>query len=117
MSRLVQIGKYLKKEEELAIKDSKIISANNGFELTLTFPSCIIDRVHMCEDTTKSQRVERFSLWAKGKKIYSGTVIGFSKIAIFEPLYTDKITLVIDQCRKEPYIEKFTAVKRGAYRL
>lgn len=76
-----------------------------------------MDRIRLSEDTTKSQRVERFSILADGKKLFKGTIIGFSKIAVFEPIVTDNLTIKIEECRKEPYIEKAEVVATGAYRV
>ena len=86
-------------------------------EIRLTFPKQSVDRIRISEDTTKSQRVECFSIYSNKKKIYDGTIIGFSKIAIFEPLVTDNLMIKITECRKEPYIEKTEVVATGAYRV
>ena len=115
--RLKEMGKWIKKEDELVVKDVKSETVNNGFEIKLTFPAQSIDRIRLAEDTTKSQRVERFSIHSSGKKIFEGTIIGFSKIAVFEPIVTDNLTIKITECRKEPYINKTEVVATGAYRV
>lgn len=114
--RLREMGKWIKKEEELTITDAVRADSENGFEISLSFPKQAVDRVLLSEDTTKSQRIEAFSVFADGQKIFSGTIIGFSRTAIFEPVVTDKLVIKIEKCRKEPYIEKALPVAAGAYR-
>ena len=115
--RLRRMGKWLKKEDELLISDVKTEKSEDGFEINLKFPKQSVDRVRLSEDTTKSQRVERFSIYADGKKLFGGTIIGFSKIAIFDPTVTDNLTIKIEECRKEPYINKAEVIATGAYRV
>lgn len=115
--RLRQMGKWIKKEDELLISDVKTEKSEDGFEINLKFPKQSVDRVRLSEDTTKSQRVERFSIYADGKKLFGGTIIGFSKIAVFEPTVTDNLTIKIEECRKEPYINKAEVIATGAYRV
>lgn len=117
VKRLRQMGKWLKKEDELLISDVKTEKSEDGFEINLKFPKQSVDRVRLSEDTTKSQRVERFSIYADGKKLFGGTIIGFSKIAVFEPTVTDNLTIKIEECRKEPYINKAEVIATGAYRV
>lgn len=115
--RLRQMGKWLKREDELLISDVKTEKSEDGFEINLKFPKQSVDRVRLSEDTTKSQRVERFSIYADGKKLFGGTIIGFSKIAVFEPTVTDNLTIKIEECRKEPYVNKAEVIATGAYRV
>ncbi|MGN0569711.1 MAG: alpha-L-fucosidase [Candidatus Fimenecus sp.] len=117
VKRLRQMGKWLKKEDELLISDVKTEKSEDGFEIKLKFPKQSVDRVRLAEDTTKSQRVEKFSIYADGKKLFSGTIIGFSRIAVFEPTVTDHLTIKIEECRKEPYINKAEVIATGAYRV
>lgn len=117
VKRLQEMGFWLKKEEELMISNCETELSDGGFTVTVKFPRQSVDRIHLAEDTTKSQRVERFSIYAEGKKVFSGTVIGFSRIAVFEPVETDTLTVKIEQCRKEPYINKVLPVATGAYRV
>ncbi|MCM1543879.1 MAG: alpha-L-fucosidase [Ruminococcus sp.] len=117
VKRLKQIGEWLKKEDECVIDSSYTVSQDKT-EFDITFEKQSVDRIRFSEDTTKSQRIEKFSIYANGDCVYSGTVVGFSKIAVFEkPVVTDKLRLVIEQCRKEPYIEKIEVCKTGAYRV
>lgn len=115
--RLKEMGKWLKKEESLVIKNAERTDSDGGFQISLKFPKQSVDRVNLSEDTTKSQRVEKFSIYANSKKVFSGTIIGFSKIAVFEPVVTDELTIKIEECRKEPYIKTAQPVATGAYRL
>lgn len=117
VKRLKEMGFWLKKEEELMISNCETELSDGGFTVTVNFPRQSVDRIHLAEDTTKSQRVEKFSIYAEGKKVFSGTVIGFSRIAVFEPVETDTLTIKIEQCRKEPYINKALPVATGAYRV
>lgn len=116
VKRLQEMGSWLQKEDQLVVDGVKKTTSNNGFTMDLTFPKQSVDRLRLAEDTTKSQRVERYCIYCGSQKIYEGTIIGFSKIAIFEPIVTDHLTLQITQCRKEPYIEKVQVVATGAYR-
>lgn len=116
VARLKKMGEWLKKE------DGSVIAAafrqTSDFEYTVTFEEQSVDRIRLSEDTTKSQRVEEFSVFANGKCVYKGTVIGFSKIAIFaESVQTSAITVKIDKCREKPHLKKFEVCKTGAYRI
>lgn len=117
VKRLKEMGKWLKKEEALAIKDAVRTDSKDGFEISMKFSKQKVDRINLSEDTTKSQRVEKFSVFANGKKVFSGTIIGFSKIALFEPVVTDELIIKIEECRKEPHIKTAQPVAYGAYRL
>lgn len=116
-ARLREMGQWLRKEESLILDNVKVQANESGHEIKLTFPKCSVDRIRISEDTTKSQRVEAFSVYAGEEKIYDGTIIGFSKTAIFEPVETDNLTVKITQCRKEPYIKSVEVAATGAYRL
>lgn len=117
VKRLREMGRWIRKEDELLINDVKIQKSDDGYEIRLSFPRQSVDRIRLKEDTTKSQRVEIFSIYAGKKKIFSGTIIGFSKIAVFKPIITDNLTVKIEECRKEPYIEKVEVIATGAYRV
>lgn len=117
VKRLREMGKWIRKENELLIREAKTEKSDNGYTIKLTFPRQSVDRIRLSEDTTKSQRVEKFSIYADDKKIFNGTIIGFSKIAIFEPIITDNLTVKIEECRKEPYIQQAEVIATGAYRV
>lgn len=114
--RLREMGKWLRREEECVLESSCVFSAD-GREAEITFPKQSVDRLRLAEDTTKSQRVEKFSVYAGKKCVFRGTIIGFSRIAIFDrPVVTDKLRFVIEECRNEPYMQKIEVCKTGAYR-
>lgn len=117
VKRLREMGYWINKEEELVIGNAETEILNNGFTVNVTFPFQSVDRIRLEEDTEKSQRVEKFSVYANGKRIFEGTIIGFSRIAVFEPVETQCLTVKIEECRKEPYIKKAEPVATGAYRL
>lgn len=114
--RLREMGKWLRREEECVLESSCVFSAD-GREAEITFPKQSVDRLRLAEDTTKSQRVEKFSVYAGEECVFRGTIIGFSRIAIFDrPVVTDKLRFVIEECRNEPYMQKIEVCKTGAYR-
>ena len=117
IKRLNEIGKMLKKEDDCVI-ESEINAFDDYLRYEITFAKQSVDRLRLSEDTTKSQRVESFEIYAKDKCVFKGTVIGFSKIAIFdEPVITDSLTLIIKESRNRPYINKAEVCKTGAYRI
>lgn len=114
--RLREMGKWIQKEDACVL-ESRRTDAKDGFEICLDFEKQSVDRVRLAEDTTKSQRVERFEIYAGDVCVFHGTIIGFSRIAIFEtPVVTDHLRIVISECRKNPYIAKAEVCKTGAYR-
>lgn len=114
--RLREMGKWLRREEECVLESSCVFSAD-GREAEITFPKQSVGRLRLAEDTTKSQRVEKFSVYAGEECVFRGTIIGFSRIAIFDrPVVTDKLRFVIEECRNEPYMQKIEVCKTGAYR-
>lgn len=114
--RLREMGKWLRREEECVLESSCVFSAD-GREAEITFPKQSVDRLRLAEDTTKSQRVEKFSVYAGEECVFRGTIIGFSRIAIFDrPVVTDKLRFVIEECRNEPYMQKIEVCKTGSYR-
>lgn len=114
--RLREMGKWLRREEKCVLESSCVFSAD-GREAEITFPKQSVDRLRLAEDTTKSQRVEKFSVYAGEECVFRGTIIGFSRIAIFDrPVVTDKLRFVIEECRNEPYMQKIEVCKTGAYR-
>lgn len=114
--RLRQMGKWLQKEDACVLPSAAAYE-NAGRTIHVRFDKCVVDRVRLGEDTTHSQRVERFSIYSGGQKLYSGTIIGFSKIAIFDPVETDELEIVIEESRFEPYVDKIEVCKKGAYRF
>lgn len=115
--RLREMGAWLKKEENCLLESEKTVS-DGGREITLRFPRQSVDRVYLAEDTTKSQRVERFEIYDGANHcVFQGTIIGFSRIAIFDaPVTTETLRVVITESRNEPYLETAEVYKTGAYR-
>lgn len=60
------------KEDELVIIEYQRTDKNGGFETELKFPKQSVDRIRMSEDTTKSQRIEKYSIYAGSKKCLKG---------------------------------------------
>ncbi|MGN1443159.1 MAG: alpha-L-fucosidase [Acutalibacteraceae bacterium] len=81
----------------------------DGNIITLTINKSDVKTVVLSEDITKSQRVERFTILCDGKPAFSGRTIGYKKICNFDkPIKSCReVKLIIEQSRKEPYIEKF----------
>ncbi len=114
--RLKEMGAWLKKEDDCVIESSYTVS-DDKMAVNISFEKQSVDRIRFSEDTIKSQRIEKFSIYAGNECVYNGTVVGFSKIAIFnKPVETDTLKLVIEECRKEPYIKQIEVCKTGAYR-
>lgn len=92
------IGFYMPKDEQK--------------EYVITFDldgSHKINRMRIVENTAFSQRVEKYSIYAfvkgKRKKVFEGTTIGYNRIAVFKPVTTDKVQLVLEEVRRKPCIE------------
>ncbi len=114
---LCEMGKWLKKEDECVIDSVYTVSDDKNI-YNFKFNRQSVDRMRLSEDTAKSQRVEKFRIYANDLCVYEGTIIGFSKIAIFKkPVVTDNLKLVIEKSRKEVYIDKAEVCKTGAYRF
>lgn len=117
IKRLYEMGEWLKKEDDCVIK-SEYAVCDSSAKYEITFKKQSVDRLRLSEDTTKSQRVEEFEIYSGDECVYRGTVIGFSKIAIFSrPITTDALTLIIKSSRNTPYINKIEVCKTGAYRF
>lgn len=117
VKRLRQMGDWLRKEDACVIESTYTV-LDDKMTIDISFEEQSVDRIRFSEDTTKSQRIESFKIFADEECVYSGTVVGFSKIAIFnKPVVTSSLKLVIEKSRKEPYIEKIEVCKTGAYRI
>lgn len=121
--RLRQMGDEIRKQEARKLNStmSEIRQTARGYEFDLSFEKTRVDRVIMEENTDFSQRIESFDIYAldgeKETKLYSGTVVGFGKIAIFKPVETSKLRVVITECRFEPHMRFAHVCKEGAYRV
>ena len=85
-----------------------------SYTITLNFAApALIDKAALKEQCDFSQRVEAFEIYALTdsgeKKVYSGTVIGFRKLALFEKISANGIKVKITSCRSVPYIQNITA--------
>ncbi len=121
-NRIKEMGDWLAKESSLkldCIHISPPQETARGYEIDIAFDTCNIDRMRFEEDTTKSQRVESFDIYTikngQEQHLYSGTIMGFGKIAIFKAITTDNIKVVITKCRLEPYIKVCEIYKTGGY--
>jgi alpha-L-fucosidase len=56
----------------------------------------------LAENIRVGQRIERFEIYAGDKKVYEGQTVGYKKIARFEPVKTDRLTINILESRTEP---------------
>ena len=86
----------------------------DSYTITLNFAApALIDKAALKEQCDFSQRVEAFEIYALTdsgeKKVYSGTVIGFRKLALFEKISANGIKVKITSCRSVPYIQNITA--------
>lgn len=67
-----------------------------------------IDKLVMREDLRFSQRIEAFAVEArcagKWRRIYTGTTVGYQKIALFPAVDADAVRVTITACRREPYL-------------
>ena len=61
-----------------------------------------ISKVVLMENIRVGQRIERFEIICNGEKIYSGETVGYKKIALFDKIKTDKLTINILESRTEP---------------
>ena len=52
--------------------------------------------------TPSIKRIEAFRILAGEKELYSGTVVGYKKIAGFEPVVTKTVTIEITDSRIAP---------------
>lgn len=110
IKRLMQFKAKLDKQFADEIEDIKIERDGNDF--ILSFPKAKVKTVVICEDIKYSQRIENFTLSAKGKTIYEGTTVGFKKICnIKKNVETDQIRLTLDKCRGDAYMHRIRLYK------
>ena len=71
--------------------------------ITVSFPQeTEVRRVVLKENIRCSQRIEAFRILAGEKEIYAGTVVGYKKIAGFDPVVTKELTIEITDSRIAP---------------
>jgi alpha-L-fucosidase len=94
---------------------SPILKSDGRYALEFNFDTCCIMLAQIREDTNFSQRIEEFSLTTKldtgTHLLYSGETIGFNRLAYFKPITTNNLTLNINKCRLEPFLELFKIYK------
>jgi len=80
-----------------------------------------INRVKIIENVAYSQRIESFQIFAyvngARKKVYDGTTVGYGRIALFKPVKTQKLEIVLSKVRKKPYIEFIGVYEDNGYVL
>ena len=71
--------------------------------ITVSFPrETEVRRVVMKENIRLSQRIESFRILAAGNEIYTGTVVGYKKIAVLDPVAVKDLTIEITDARVAP---------------
>lgn len=103
VKRLMQFRARLDRQFANEVEGVKISQDGNSFRIT--FPESEVKTVVICEDVTRSQRIEKFRLTANGEAVYSGTTVGFKKICnLKKTVKCSEIVLYTDKCRNEPYL-------------
>ena len=131
VARLHEIGEYLRTNyaEDLALRAritaapaypehpcEAVLKQDDAFYMPLQKEDCHIElqlpelqrigRVVLQENIRMSQRVERFVIEARTAdgwvEVYDGTVIGYKKIAVLEPVMTDAVRIRILDSRMQP---------------
>lgn len=97
-------------------------NVSESYEINITLDGKkTINRVKLVENVAFSQRVEKFTIFAnvgnKFKQIYSGTTIGFGRIAFFKNVTTDKIKIVFESVRNKPYLEFIGVYETNNFQL
>ena len=50
--------------------------------------------------------------------LYEGSTVGYNRIAVLnKTIFTDNLSIVIDQCRFKPYIEHISVYESDGYNL
>lgn len=94
---------------------------DSGYTLALTFDKPHnIDKLKLIENTSFSQRVESFTIYAQiggaDKVVYRGTTIGYMRIALFKKaVLANGVKIVIESCRSKPYIEHISVYETDGY--
>ena len=71
--------------------------------ISISFPEVTeVKRIVLKENILCSQRIEAFRILADGRPVYEGTVAGYKKIAVFEPVRVKKLTIEILDARVAP---------------
>lgn len=101
VKRLKQFGERIKQDF------SKPILAAVGHTepdvYRLKFSKQAVRTIVLQEDIAQSQRVEEFSIYAGGKRVYHGKTIGYKQICRLDrPCETDRLDVKIERCRSTP---------------
>jgi len=107
VTRLKELGDKISADLANVIT-SKTEQNGESYTATLNAKSTV-KIIILQEDIRKSQRVEKFNVYANNgntkKKIATGEVIGHKRIIrIATPVVADSITIEIVECRKESYL-------------
>ncbi len=109
--RLAEVGDCIRTmfETNLIDRALSVEKRNDDTEIEICWKENVsIGAVVLMEDITKSQRVESFYIEAftdgAFRKIYENTVIGYKRIAIIDGLVTNKLRVVISDCRQKPFL-------------
>ncbi len=102
----------------LTTDGEEVIPGSAGFMLqnneigAKLIPTAKFRTLFIEEDIKYSQRVEEFEIFADGKSIYKGTVIGSGKIVRFpKGIEADEICIIITQSRGNPVIKSIKLYK------
>lgn len=98
--------------EKQFANEVKIKTAQTGtYEYKATFDMQEVSTVVLGEDLSKSQRVEKFEIYADGNKVFEATTIGFKKFCFFKSVTCSSLTIKVKECRLEPHISKIRVFK------
>lgn len=111
VNRLAQFGEALKMAysmpKKCTITDNGV--KNGVYEYTIETDETHVKVIELAEDVTKSQRIEKFELYAfdgaEYNLIYAGETVGYKKFCIIDGgVDTSSIKLRITSSRNEPYL-------------
>lgn len=96
--RLRELGEALRSAFARELKAVQSAQGEDAVTLTFSEPTAVACAV-LQEDILQGQRVEAFELWADGRRIFQGTVIGHKRICRFCPVTLRRLTLRVTQSR------------------
>ncbi|MGN0545966.1 MAG: hypothetical protein ACI4I3_01425, partial [Acutalibacteraceae bacterium] len=106
IKRLVKTRKRI--EKRFRHKAETISIEQNDNDIIVRIKPQTVRTIVLSEDITKSQRIEKFSISANGKTVYTGTAVGFKKICLLKKPVKNcsEIILHIQKCRLQPFVRK-----------
>ncbi|MGN0467640.1 MAG: alpha-L-fucosidase [Acutalibacteraceae bacterium] len=106
IKRLVKTRKRI--EKRFRHKAETISIEQNDNDIIVRIKPQTVRTIVLSEDITKSQRIEKFSISANGKTVYTGTAVGFKKICLLKrPIKNcTEIRLHIQESRQKPFVRK-----------